>query len=83
MESREGQQVVAHAQEQLGGLLLDHDADVSPHLERLSDDVVAEDAARPAKSAARASSASRSVVVLPAPFGPSSPKIDAAPNRES
>ena len=44
MKPRERQQVVLHAQKELGGLLLDHDPDVPPHLERLSNDVEAEDA---------------------------------------
>jgi hypothetical protein len=44
VEPRERQQVVAHGQQQLRGLFLDHDDDARADVERVAHDVVAEDA---------------------------------------
>ena len=75
VKARERDEVVAHRQEQLDGGLLNDDRDPPAHLERRGDDVVAEDAWR-RRDVGRASVVRmRSSVVLPAPFGPSRPKI--------
>ena len=44
VEPRERQQVVAHRQQQLRGLFLDHDDDARADVEGVAHDVVAEDA---------------------------------------
>ena len=44
MKSRERDQVFAHRQEELGGMLLDHDDDSAADIIRLADDVVLEHA---------------------------------------
>ena len=82
MKPCERQQVVADAQQELRGVLLDHDADPPPDLERSSHDVVAENVAVP--MVGRASVVSTlSVVVLPAPFGPEEPEDRSAPHAEA
>ena len=73
VKPREREQVVAHRQQQLRGVFLDHDGDPLRGPRAGSHDVVAEHA--PSRTSAAQRRQDASVVVLPAPFGPSSPKI--------
>ena len=76
-------EVVADAEQQVGGVLLDDRGETATGIERASHDVVAPHG----RPAGRRRSASvvrmRSVVVFPAPFGPSSPKMHPSGNVEA